>query len=176
MLLAALVLASSPAGAEAQEPRGELRVAIGVFLFADDGLDFHVGYRPQQSRWQYGLRLARWTDEWETASGIGLTQTTKTLAGPTLNYFFRPEARGSWYLGASLLRWSQEERSLSGGGSDKDATTAPFFGGGYSGRLGGSFYYNWGIFLSPSRLETRTADSEEQSTGADVQLQIGVAF
>ena len=63
--LAALALALSPVAARAEEPRADLRVAIGVFVLADDRLDFHLGYRPAASRWQYGLRLARWSEEFE---------------------------------------------------------------------------------------------------------------
>jgi hypothetical protein len=37
-------------------------------------------------------------------------------------------------------------------------------------------YYNFGMFFSPAKLSTQTADSAEETTGADVQLQVGFAF
>jgi hypothetical protein len=52
---------------------------------------------------------------------------------------------------------------------------APFFGGGYA-RRGGIGYWNFGLFLSPAKLTTQTADTAEETTGADVQLQLGLAF
>ncbi len=152
----------------------EWRVAVGVFMF--QGVDVQLSVRPEQSRWQYSLRAVRYTEEWETASGTSLSETTTTKVGPQLNYLFSPEARGSWYLGVSLLKWTQRESSPRTGTSGKDETTAPFFGGGYSGRLGTRMFYNFGILLSPAELSTETADSAEQSTGADVQLQLGLAF
>ena len=59
------------------------------------------------------------------------------------------------------------------------STTAPFFGGGYTGSIGrASFYYNAGLFISPgAKVNTSTSvSSEEDSGGFDVQLQLGVAF
>jgi hypothetical protein len=164
----ALTLATSPAQA------GEVSAAIGIFTFSD-GLDLQVGYRPDESHWQFGYRFVRWTEEFEFG-GTELTETTTTKTGPLVNYYFRPEAQGSWYLGAALLHWTQDEKSVRTGTRDKDSKLAPFFGGGYRGKLGGAVYYNLGLFLSPAKLTTRTADSTEETTGADVQVQLGVAF
>jgi hypothetical protein len=156
-------------------PAGEFRIGIGPLIFVEDGLDFHVSYRPEQSHWQYGLRVLRYTDEF-TFHLTTLTKTTTTQVGPTLNYLFTPEQRGSWYVGVSLLYWEQLEKSTRTGTSDKDSTTAPFFGGGYTRKMGTAGYFNFGLFLTPVSLSTRTADSSEESTGADVQLQLGFAF
>jgi len=156
-------------------PAGEFRIGIGPFIFAEDGLDFQVSYRPEQSHWQYGLRILRYTDEFNFY-GTTLTKTTTTQVGPTFSYLFTPEQRGSWYLGVSLLYWEQIEKSSRTGTSGKDSTTAPFFGGGYTRKIGTAGYFNVGLFLTPVSLSTRTADSSEESTGADVQLQLGFAF
>lgn len=163
-----LLLAAAPL-------RAELRAGIGAFTLGG-GLDVHLSYRPQHSHWMYGLRFARWTDEWETASGTALSATTTTKVGPTVNYLFRPESRGSWYVGMSLLHWTQAERSPRTGTSGTASKVAPFFGGGYTGLLGQSFYYHWGLFLSPAKLSTQTADSAEETTGADAQLLLGFTF
>jgi hypothetical protein len=152
----------------------EWRLAAGIFMFS--GVDAHLSVRPQGSGWQLGVRALRYTEEWETAAGTSLSKTTTTKVGPQLNYLFSPEARGSWYLGASVLRWTQQESSPRTGTSGRDETTAPFFGGGYSGRLGGRMFYNLGILLSPAKLSTQTADSAEETTGADIQLQFGLAL
>jgi hypothetical protein len=164
-----LALTASPALA------GEFSAAVGVFTLAEKGLDLHLSYRPENSHWQYGLRYVRFTEGFDYG-GAELTNTTTTKAGATVNYLFRPESRATWYLGVSLLKWTQTERSTRTGTSGKDSTTAPFFGGGYRGSIGNSAYYNLGLFLSPAKLVTRTADSAEESTGADVQLQLGIAF
>jgi len=164
----------APALALAPAQAGEVSAAIGIFTLSD-GLDLQVGYRPEQSRWQFGYRFVRWTEGFEFG-GSKLTDTTTTKTGPLINYYFRPEARGSWYVGAALLHWTQEEKSTRTGTRDKDSKLAPFLGGGYRGKLGGSVYYNLGLFLSPAELKTSTADSTEETTGADVQVQLGIAF
>jgi len=170
----ALALAAAPLRA------GEFRVGVGVFTFAEDGADLLVSYRPEGSRFAWGYRYVRWTDTFEDPfTGNKLTKTTSTLDGPVLNYLFRPEARGTWYLGVSVLRWSKAERSLITGEVGTGSTTAPFFGGGYTGSIGrSSFYYNAGLFISPgAKVNTSTSvSSEEDSGGFDVQLQLGVAF
>jgi hypothetical protein len=153
---------------------GEISAALGVFTLSD-GLDLQASYRPEHSPWQLGYRFVRWTEGFEFA-GTGLTETTTTQTGPLVNYLFRPEARGSWYVGVALLHWTQEEKSVRTGTRDKASTFAPFFGGGYRRRLNGSLYYNVGLYLSPAKLTTQTADSTEESTGADIQVQLGVAF
>lgn len=170
MMISALVLllAATPL-------RAELRAGIGAFTLAG-GLDVQLSYRPQQSHWTYGLRYARWTDEWETPSGTALSESTTTKVGPTINYLFRPESRGSWYVGMSVLHWTQTERSPRTGTSGTASKIAPFFGGGYTGLLGRSLYYHWGLFLSPAKLSTQTADSAEETTGADAQLLLGFTF
>ena len=73
-------------------------------------------------------------------------------------------------------RFSRSDSSSPWVAGGKDETTAPFFGGGYSGRLGSAFFYNLGLLLSPAKLSTQTADSAEESTGADIQVQLGLAF
>ena len=154
----------------------EWRAGVGFFALSEDGIDVHVSVRPEQSRWQLGFRALRYTEEWQTSSGTSISKTTTTKAGPQVNYLFSPEARASWYVGMSVMKWVQEEKSSRTATRGKDQTTAPFFGGGYSGRLGKAGYYNLGVFFSPATLSTQTADTAEESTGADVQVQLGFAF
>jgi hypothetical protein len=169
----ALALAASPLWA------GQVMVGVGVFTLVEDGVDLQLSYRPERSHFMYGYKYTRWTDRFDDPfTGRGLTKTTSTLTGPTVSYLFRPEWRGTAYLGVSLLRWSKTERSLITGEAGSDSTTAPFFGGGFTGRMGEYFYYNVGLFLSPgAKLSTKTSvSSEEDSGGFDVQLHLGMAF
>ena len=157
----------------------ELRVGLGIFFLATDGVDLLVSCRPAGSHWQLGYRYVRYTDVFnDPYIGAELTRTTDTLQGPQVNYLFRPEETTSWYLGVSVLRWSRTERSTVTGASDTDAITAPFFGGGWTASLGKHAYFNIGMFLSPgAELKTDTGvSSEEQSGGFDIQLQLGAVF
>jgi hypothetical protein len=168
--LAAFALALASASVQA----GETRLAVGALTFAP-GLDLHLTWRAEESHWQLGLRAVRFSDEFQFY-GESLTETTTTMAGPTLNYLFTPHSRGSWYLGTSLLYWGQREKSLRTGTIAEDSALAPFFGAGYTGRLGKTGFYNMGLFVSPVELTTETADSMTTGNGADVQLQLGIAF
>lgn len=169
-VLAAWVLTLASASVQA----GETRLAVGALTFAP-GLDLHLTWRAEESHWQFGLRAVRYSDEFQFY-GVSLTETTTTMAGPTLNYLFTPHSHASWYLGASLLYWEQREKSLRTGTSGEDSAVAPFFGAGYTGRLGRTGFYNMGLFVSPVELTTQTADSLTTGNGADVQLQLGIAF
>jgi hypothetical protein len=168
-----LALAASPLRADG------LRLGVGPFTLLEDGSDFQLSFRPEQSRFAFGYRYVRWTEKSEDPfTGRGLTKSTSTKAGPFASYLFRPEWRGTAYVGVSLLRWSRTERSLITGEAGSDSTIAPFFGGGFTGRMGEYFYYNVGLFLSPgAKLVTRTSVSSEEDTGAfDIQLHLGIAF
>jgi hypothetical protein len=157
----------------------EFRAGIGVYILAKDGLDLQVGYRPKQSHWQFGYRYVQWTDKFEDPfTDRRLTETTQSMTGPLVAYLFRPESRGTWYVGASVLQWSKRERSLITGEVDRASTTAPFVGGGYTRAPGKHFYFNLGLYLSPgTKLSTRTSVSSEEDSGAfDIQIQMGVAF
>lgn len=170
------LIAAALLGGASVAQAGELRLGVGVFTLSD-GADVQLGYRFENSRWLFGYRLLHYAEEFYVG-GTHLTRTTTTKTGPFLAYLFRPEARGSWYLGSSLMYWRQHERSARSGTSGDDQTVAPFFGGGYMGRFSRArhLYWNFGLYVSPASLETRTADSEEKTTGADVQMQIGLAF
>jgi hypothetical protein len=167
------------AGAAAPRPPhpAEFRLGFGIFFVA--GVDLWAGFIPKNSRWQFGWRYVRWNDQFEDPyTGRGLTDTTETMQGLQVNYLFRPEKRGTWYLGASALRWSRTETSDVTGVSDSASVVAPFLGGGYTRRLGRHAYCNGGIFLSPgTTLETDTGvSSDEASGGFDIQIQLGVTF
>jgi hypothetical protein len=155
----------------------EFRLGVGIFFIS--GVDLWAGFLPKNSRWQFGYRYVRWTDTFEDPyTGRELTDTTEAMQGLQVNYLFRPEKRGSWYLGASVLQWSRTESASANSASDTASVVAPFFGGGYTRRLGTHFYFNGAIFLSPgTTLETDTgASSEESSGGFDIQLQMGVSL
>jgi hypothetical protein len=165
----------------AESPRSPhpagFRIGLGVFVFA--GMDLWAGFIPRDSRWQVGYRYARWTDQFEDPyTGSELTETTETVQGPQVNYLFRPEKRGTWYLGMPLLRWSKTETARMNGVTDSESVVAPFVGGGYTRRLGRHGYWNGAMFLAPwAELKTDTGvSSEESSGGFDIQLQIGASF
>lgn len=173
VLLLFALLSALPAQA------ADFRIGIGPFVLVEDGADFQVSIRPDQSHWLYGYRYVRWTDTFEDPfTGRDLTKSTETKTGPLVCYLFNIESGGSPYLGVSLLQWSRTERSLMTGESDTASTTALFWGGGYTGRLGSLGYYSVGIFLSPgTELNTKTSvSSEEDSGGFDIQLHLGIAF
>jgi len=168
-----LALAASPLQA------GQFLMAMGALTLAEDGVDLQLGYRPDQSHWVYGYRYVRWTDtSRDPFFGRALTKSTTTMSGPSASYLFRPESRGSWYVGASILKVSRTERALLTGEEGRDSTTALFFGGGFMGSFGKSGFYNLGLLLSPgTKLVTRTSVSSEEETGLlDAQAQIGLSF
>ncbi len=156
-----------------------LYIGVGVFLLAEDGADFQISFRPDESHWMFGYRYVRWTDTFEDPyTGRDLTKRTETKTGPLACYLFNIEKSGSFYLGVSLLLWSRTEKSLVTGESDTASTTSLYFGGGYTARLGSLVYVNVGMFLSPgASLHTQTSVSSEDDSGAfDVQAQLGIAF
>ena len=168
-----LALAGSPLRA------GELRAGAGLFFLAEDGVDLFLSYRPEHSRFTWGYRYVRWTDRFnDPFTGRKLTTTTSTLSGPVATFLFSPESRHHAYLGLSVLRWSKAERSVVTGEVGTGSTTALFFGGGYTGAIGRSFFYNGGFFVSSgAKVSTSTSvSSEEDSGGFDIQLQLGFAF
>ncbi len=168
---------------QAKQPRSphpfETRLGFGVFFFAPDGRDLQVGFLPKNSHWQIGYRYVRWTDTFEDPyTEHELTETTETLHGPLVNYFFRPHKRGTWYVGLSVFSWSRNEVSTVTGASDSASILSAFVGGGYTRRMGKHAYFNTAVFIAPwVELKTSTGVSSEDSSGAfDVQLQIGAVF
>ncbi len=153
-------------------------IGVGPFIFAEDGADFLLVFRPGQSHWLFGYRFIRWSDRFEDPfTGRELTKETDTKTGPLVGYLFNIEKSGSFYLGVSLLQWSRTLESLVTGESDKASVTALFGGGGYMGRLG-PLYYNAGIFLSPgTQLHTEASGNTDDVSGAfDLQFHLGIAF
>ena len=157
----------------------EFRAGAGVFFLGDRGVDLQISGRLGGSPWQLGYRHVHWRDHFnDPFTGRRLTETTETRSGPLVEYLFRPQSPGTWYLGLSVLRWTKEEKSLVTGEVSRASTTAPFLGGGYTHTLGRHAYVNLGLYLSPgARLSTRTSVSSEDDSGAfDIQLQLGVRF
>jgi hypothetical protein len=167
--------------ARADTPRflhpADFRLGLGVFFVA--GTDLWAGFLPRNSRWQFGYRYVLWNDTFEDPyTGRELTETTESLQGPQVNFLFRPEKRGTWYLGTSALQWSKSETAKANGVTDSASVTSLFLGGGYTHRLGKHVYWSGAMFLAPwADLSTDTgASSDESSGGFDVQIQIGGAF
>ncbi len=158
---------------------GDTRLGVGVFTFANQGLDLQASFRPTGSPWTFGVRHVQWMDTFrDPFTGRSLSETTETRSGPVVTYLFRPEARGSWYLGGAVYRWAKAEKSLVFGDTSRVSTTAPLVGGGYTGALGSHFYWNAGIFLGPGRtLKTQTSTGTEEDSGFfDLQAQAGLRF
>jgi len=157
----------------------EVRFGVGAFTFVPDGVDLMASVVPKNARWQFGYRYLRWTDTFhDPYTGNELTEATETLHGPQVNYLFRPHKRGTPYVGMSVLQWLRTERSTITGASSSDSVVAPFFGGGYTRRLGRHVYFNAAMFVGVgARLDTDTGvSSEESSGGFDIQLQMGAVF
>jgi hypothetical protein len=172
IVISLLILLLPAATAHAEE----FRIGLGIFNFAG-GPDFQVNYRPNNSHWQLGYRHNRWIESFEDPfSGMDLSENTTTMTGPIVCYLLNIESSKTYYLGASLLRWSSTEESLRTGESDTESVVAPFFGGGYTRRLGKSGYFNLGAFISGAELKTETNVSGTETTGLDLQLQMGIVF
>lgn len=177
--LAVLLSASGFAQAPAEGVRPfEVRLSAGLFLAAPGGQDFALQARLARSPWLVGVRRVAWTDRFnDPFTGRHLTDTEETRTGPTVDYLFRPEARGTWLLGGAVYRCTKQETSLVTGEVGRDATTAAFLGGGYlwTGRW---FTFRLGAYLSPgTTLRTRTSVSSEDDSGLfDIQIQVGVRF
>jgi hypothetical protein len=168
--LLALLLAASPARA------GEFRLGLGAFVLAG-GADVSVSYRPDRSHWQFGYKYARWTDEFDDPfTGHLLTRDTTTMTGPVVCYLIDIDAEETWYLGFSWLRCSLAETASLTGEKDRDDAQALCLGGGYTGRLGKSFYYDLGLFFSGASLHTATSVSETENAVMDLVLQLGMSL
>ena len=165
------LLLSAPANAV------ETRVALGVFILTG-GIDLQLNFRPEQSHWMFGLRHLTYEDEFEDPfTGRVLDKTDVTMTGPIVTYLINIDSGSTWYVGASMLSWSKKLREEGvGGQSDEASVTAPFFGGGYMGKLGDAGYYNVGMFLSSAELTLETEYTFDQETGIDVQAQLGFVF
>ncbi len=172
MLIPALAAALQAAPVHA----GEFRAGLGAFVFS--GFDVQLGYRPDHSHWLYGYRYLRIEGEGhDPFTNRTLTNSTETLNGPVVTYLFGPEEPSSWYAAAAVYRWSLEERASATGEVGSDSRTAAFVGGGYTGKLGQSLYYNAGLLVSfGSQLHARTSVSSSDTKGIDVLLQAGIAF
>ncbi len=179
-LLFAVLLALAATSAMA----GEYQIGLGIGFLGRDGVDLDLGYRPEQSHFQYGLRYLRGksstTDPY--SPGLVLADKTETWAGPQVVYLFDPEADGTYYVGASLLRYTQKIQDLPVAGrisnSNTVSSTDLYFGGGYIGHLGKSVYYNVGLFISPTFSMTNQTlyGSTEKKGNFDPHVQIGFAF
>ena len=158
----------------------EFGAALGVMNLVSHGADIQVNYRADQGRWLYSLRYVRFEDLFiDPFSGNEHSKTRDSLIGPGVSYLFRNESRQSAYVGASFLKWTRTETPIALPGPSMTASRwDPYFGGGYVGRIGGSGYYNLGLFLAPTaKLVTQTAiSSNDQSGNLDIQIQLGFVW
>lgn len=136
----------------------------------------HLDESPWRFGWEYGRAPAHTSDD--PFTGRPLTREVESSTGPFFQYQLKPSARRGWYLGASLLRWSRKETSLTQGDSSTASTTDLYFGGGYLVRLGGHVLFNAGMLIAPgARLTTKTSTSSTEDSGAfDLQFTVDVAF
>ncbi|MDH4093334.1 MAG: hypothetical protein OEV81_00940 [Betaproteobacteria bacterium] len=166
-------LAAMPAQA------GEISLGIGPLVLSEDGADFHISYRADASHWEFGYRYSRYSESTDDPYfGGTLTESTTTMQGPTLFYQFKPEANGTWFVGAAVLKAERVERALLVNEEAHASKNAFFFGGGYLGRWGRYGFYRLGMLVSPgAKLNTKTsASSTEESGLADIYAQIGLRF
>ncbi len=157
----------------------EFSLGVGPLTHALGGTDLQVNLRFAGSRWLYGFKHVQFESTFrDPFTDRKLTKTRESMTGPTVTYIFRPDRGFSWMLGGSISRWTKREESLLTGEVGRDATTAAFFGGGFTGVMGPHFYYRLGIFLAPgARLKTSTSvSSEEDSGGIDAVLHLGMRF
>ena len=142
------------------------------------GARFYV--HPDNSHWRFGWEYGRAPahTEDDPFTGRPLTRDVESLTGPFFQYQFKPSAKRGWYLGASLLRWTRTETSLTFDDSSTTSTTDLYFGGGYLARLSRHFLLNAGMFIAPgASMTTETSTSStENSGGFDLQLTLEFAF
>lgn len=159
---------------------GNFQAGIGLFALAKNGADVALSYRQPESHYQFGMKYTHWTDvAHDPFTGRVLDETHQTLTGPIVNYLFHPEASSSGYIGVSILQWTHTISPRQIVTPDHTVRTVdPYFGGGYSGQLGRTFYYNAGFYLSPTaKIDNQTpVSSETQGGNFDIQLQIGLTF
>ena len=147
---------------------------LAVLVILTWGTDFLITYRLKESPWLIGYRYAKWT---ETIGSSYDNDLDNELSGLHTRYLFNPEAHGTWYLAASLLKQSRKLTCEISGDSDSDSATGPYLGGGRMGRISSFFHYNIGILLSPNETMTNDADGcSKETTAADINLAIGITF
>ncbi len=100
------------------------------------------------------------------------------MTGPFVRYLLNPNRNKTWYLGASMLKHSEEVTCLTAPGTDMDSDTSPYFGGGVMGKRDRLIYYNIGLLLSPTaELSTLAGGcAMEQEGGVDLNAHIGFVF
>ena len=158
----------------------DFQIGVGAGFFADHGADLQINYRKTHSHYQIGYRYIRWQEIFnDPYTGTPIDETQYTFTGPVLNYLFNADGMRSWYVGVSLLHSTQTIVPLViAAPSGTVSSTDPYFGGGYTGHFGKSFFYNLGFYISPTyKSENQTAvSSSEQNGNFDIQLQAGLSF
>lgn len=156
----------------------ETGAAVGLVGFGALGGQVH--WQPENSRWRLGLQYGRVPDYTfrDPFTGRPLSLEQEEFLGAFVHRQFRPGRDGRWYAAAALLRWWRREKSLLFGGSDSDASLAPYLGGGYMRRFGERWFWNLGILVSPwaeNNVKTE-GGSTENDGAADLHANIGILF
>jgi hypothetical protein len=130
------------------------------------------------SPWLFGLRYLSGTERFDDPfTGNALSDDKHTVYGASVFYLFNNQRSDSLYLGAGIYRNSLSVTSLVTGETSSDSVIAPFIGGGYIGRLGNRYYYNIGVMIGLGRaVKSKTSVTEDEETGVDPQLIIGIRF
>jgi len=160
---------------------GELQAGISFVPLLTSSPHLHLSYRPSQSHLQFGYKYQRWTDEYtNNITQLTTTRSTQTRSGPMLMYLSEIDTDSSVYYGIELLQWVAREYPVGPGGVT--ATTSSndlYFGAGKTGHLNSHWYYDFGLFLSPTAdlSSPSSKNNGSSSSGSfDLQLQLGLFF
>ncbi len=172
-----LALCLLPAAAAA----GEFQAGIGYVPLITSTPDLHINYRPSQSHFQFGYKYQQWTEEYvDSITRLPMTRSMHTRSGPTLAYLAEIDTDASIYYGIELLHWAVRETPLAtGGGSATASSNDLYFGAGRTGHFGDGWYYNLGLFVSPTAdlsSPSRRKSNGTSSGSFDMNLQLGLFF
>jgi len=156
------------------------KTGIGIGALSLGGyVDIQFLYQPDPKRpWVFGLRYLSGTERFDDPfTGNPLSDDKHTLYGASAFYLFNSQKAANFYVGAGIYRQSLTVTSLVTGESNTDSAITPFIGGGYISSLGKRYYYNIGIMFGiGGALKTKTSVTEDEETGIDPQLIIGINF
>ncbi len=157
-------------------PRGESEFGIELGFFTLYGTDFQITYRVKETPWLMGYRYAKWEETIGGEYGFSDNELEHEMSGFLVRYLFKPEAYGSWYLGASYLKKFRKLTCESTGDSASDSITGPFFGGGFMGWRDRLVHYNIGILFNDGTLINEADGCSKRTTPIDISFAIGITF
>ncbi|MCP4982422.1 MAG: hypothetical protein GY935_18235 [Gammaproteobacteria bacterium] len=154
--------------------QSEIGIELGLFTFY--GTDFQITYRVKETPWLMGYRYAKWEETIGGEYGFSDNELEHEVSGFLVRYLFKPEAYGTWYLGASYLKKFRKLTCENTGDSASDSITSPFFGGGFMGWRDRPIHYNIGILLSSGSLINEADGCSKRTTPTDINFGIGITF